>query len=65
MQLCILVGLILQNYTEVIFQVFQPIFKNCYFILKFTVILFATSNSDQLFASDRVEGGAHTILITI
>lgn len=56
MQFCEQVGLILQNYTEVIFQIFQRVFKNCNFILKFTIILMKQFllHADQLFASDRV-----------
>lgn len=58
MQLCEQVGLILRNYTELILQVFQPVFKNCNFILKFTIILMKSFllHADQLFASDRVRG---------
>lgn len=55
MQLCEQVSLILLNHTEVIFQVFQPVFKNCNFILKFTIILMklVLLHADQLFASVR------------
>lgn len=58
MQLCEQVGLILQNYTEEIFQIFQPVFKNFNFILKFAIILMKQFllHADQLFASDRVKG---------
>lgn len=58
MRFCEQVGLILQNYTEVIFQIFQRVLKNCNFILKFTIILRKQFllHADQLFASDRVRG---------
>lgn len=32
MQLCVHVGQALQNYTEVILQVFEPNFKSCFYL---------------------------------